>query len=146
MAILRVVGLLCIVIFQLSSCLSGPKRAKREFDVDEMPDRMIDNFEYILEELAIVDKHVHDVNDSLIEYIQGHVENKLNKLDLLEDLMKHVINRQRKFLHCKTTKTCVKQPLSKRPKLIFKTYYCLMQVIKRSILQYFRPSLSYHLS
>ena len=97
MAILRAVGLLCIVLFQLSSCRSGPKRAKREFDVDDMPDRMIDNFERILEELALVDKHVHDVNDSLIEYIQGHVEKKLNKLDHLEDLMKHVLNKQRKF-------------------------------------------------
>ena len=42
---------------------------------------------------------------------------------------------------------------SKRtPKLVFKTNYCLIQVksiaecSKGSILQYFRPSLSYHLS
>ena len=28
----------------------------------------------------------------------------------------------------KYSKTCVKQPLSKRPKLVFKTKYCLMQV------------------
>ena len=50
------------------------------------------------------------------------------------------------------SKTCVKRPLSKRPKIGFKTNYLLMQVksiaecSKWSILQYFRPSLSYHLS
>ena len=50
------------------------------------------------------------------------------------------------------SKTCVKQPPSKRPKLVFKTNYRLMQVksiaecSKGSILQYFQPSLSYHLS
>ena len=48
------------------------------------------------------------------------------------------------------SKTCVKQPLSKRPQLVFKTNYPLMQVksiaecSKGSILQYFRPSLNYH--
>ena len=52
----------------------------------------------------------------------------------------------------KYSKTCVKQPLSKRPKIVFKTNYRLLQVksiaecSKRSILQYFRHSLSYHLS
>ena len=50
------------------------------------------------------------------------------------------------------SKTCVKQPLSKRPKMFFKTDYPLMQVksfakcSKRSILQHFQPSLNYHLS
>ena len=59
------------------------------------------------------------------------------------------------------SKTCVKWPLSKRPKMVFKTNYRLMQVksiadlmqvksiaecSKGSILQYFRSSLSYHLS
>ena len=52
-------------------------------------------------------------------------------------------------LHCKFSKTCVKRPLSKRPKFVFKVNYRIMQV-KRfaewSILQYFRPSLRYHLS
>ena len=49
-------------------------------------------------------------------------------------------------------KTCVKRPLSKRSKIVFKTNYRLMQVksiaecSKGSIQQYFRPSLSYHLS
>ena len=46
------------------------------------------------------------------------------------------------------SKTCLKPPLPKRPKdqkLVFKTNYRLMQV-KRSILQYFQPSLRYHLS
>ena len=50
------------------------------------------------------------------------------------------------------SKTCVKQPLLKRPKKVFKTNYRLMQVksieecSKGSILQYFRRSLGYHLS
>ena len=50
------------------------------------------------------------------------------------------------------SKTCLVRPLSKRPKFVFKTNYRLMQVksiaecSKRSILQYFWPSLSYHLS
>ena len=50
------------------------------------------------------------------------------------------------------SKTCVKRPLSKDRKLIFKTNYRVMQVksiadcSKGSILQYFRPALSYHLS
>ena len=51
----------------------------------------------------------------------------------------------------KNSKTCVKQPLSKRPKMFSKIDYRLMQVkstciaecSKESILQYFRPSLSY---
>ena len=49
------------------------------------------------------------------------------------------------------SKTCIKWPLSKLPKLVFKTIYCLMQVksiaecSKGSILQYFRPSLNYQL-
>ena len=49
------------------------------------------------------------------------------------------------------SKTCLKPPLSKRPKLVFKTNYRLIQVksiaecSKGSILQYFRPALSYHL-
>ena len=52
---------------------------------------------------------------------------------------------------CKYNKTCVKRPLSKRPKSVFKTNYRLMQVksitecSKWSILQYFRPSLRYQL-
>ena len=54
----------------------------------------------------------------------------------------------------KYSKTCVKIPLSKAPKIGFKNWpnYHLMQVksiaecSKGSILQYFRPSLSYHLS
>ena len=50
------------------------------------------------------------------------------------------------------SKTCVKRLLSKRPKMNFKTKYRLMQVksiaecSKGSILQYLRPSLTYHLS
>ena len=52
----------------------------------------------------------------------------------------------------RTVKTCVKQPLSKRPKIGFQDQlllnagqkYCRM--LQESILQYFQPSLSYHLS
>ena len=54
------------------------------------------------------------------------------------------------FLYCET---CLKRPLKKKTKnLVFKTYYSLMQVksiaecSKGNILQYFLPSLSYHLS
>ena len=49
------------------------------------------------------------------------------------------------------SKTCLKRPLKRRPKLVFKTDYRLMQVksiaecSKGSILKYFLPSLSYHL-
>ena len=46
------------------------------------------------------------------------------------------------------SKTCLKWPLKRRPKMVFKANYRLMHVksIAGSILQYFRPSLSYHLS
>ena len=50
------------------------------------------------------------------------------------------------------SKTCLKGPLKNDQKLFFKTDYRLLQVkrivecSKGSILQYFRPSLSYHLS
>ena len=50
------------------------------------------------------------------------------------------------------SKTCLELSLKKDGKLVFKTYYRLMQAksiaecSKESILQYFQPSLSYHLS
>ena len=50
------------------------------------------------------------------------------------------------------SKTCFKRPLKKKTKLFFKTEYRLMQgksnpeCSKGSNLQYFRPSLRYHLS
>ena len=60
------------------------------------------------------------------------------------------------------SKPCIKRPLSKSPKLVFKINYRLMQVKSiaecskgsilqyfrpnESLLQYFRPSFSYHLS
>ena len=53
---------------------------------------------------------------------------------------------------CLYSKTSVKWPFLKRPKMVFKTNYPLMKVTsvaecsKGSILQYFWPSLSYHLS
>ena len=43
------------------------------------------------------------------------------------------------------SKICVKQPLSKRQKVVFQDQFSLI-VGKGSILQYFRPTLSYHLS
>ena len=49
------------------------------------------------------------------------------------------------------SKICVKRSLSKRQKMVFKTDYRFMQIksiaecSKGSILQYFRPSLIYHL-
>ena len=52
----------------------------------------------------------------------------------------------------KYSKTCLKRPLKRRPKLVSKTDYCLMQVKSiaecstGSILHFFWPSLSYHLS
>ena len=54
--------------------------------------------------------------------------------------------------HLNTEKNCHKRPLKKDQKWAFKTNYRLMQVksiagcSKGSILQYFRPSLSYHFS
>ena len=47
------------------------------------------------------------------------------------------------------SKTCVKQPLSKRPKIVFQDQFLLdagQKYCRMSILQYFLPSLSYHLS
>ena len=57
------------------------------------------------------------------------------------------------FICCRYSKTCLKWPLkANTKKLVFKTDYRLMQVnsiaecSKGSILQYFQPSLSFHLS
>ena len=56
------------------------------------------------------------------------------------------------IINCKYSKTCLKRSLSKRPTLVLKTNYRLMQVkriaecSKWSILQYPQPSLKYHLS
>ena len=44
------------------------------------------------------------------------------------------------------SKTCVKQPLSKRLKICFQDQLWLSAGQKYSILQYFRPSLSFYLS
>ena len=57
-----------------------------------------------------------------------------------------------KMKYVSYSKTCVKRRPPKRPKIGFQDNYHLMQVksiaecSKGSILQYFRPSLSYHLS
>ena len=68
-------------------------------------------------------------------------------------LVGDILNRE---VHLLDAKVCTVKPVlsghSKRPKLVFKTDYRLMQVqsiaecSKGSILQYFRPVLSYHLS
>ena len=71
----------------------------------------------------------------------------------------HNIHAKIKFMSRKchnhilhTVKPVLSGHSKRRPKLVFKTYYRLMQVkrfaecSKGSILQYFRPSLSYHLS
>ena len=50
------------------------------------------------------------------------------------------------------SKTCLKQPLSKRPKIGFQEQLSLIagqkycRMLQGCILQYFRPPLSYHLS
>ena len=51
------------------------------------------------------------------------------------------------YIHDKIHKTCLKWPLLKRPKIGFQGQLLLNAGQKYcSILQYFRPSLSYHLS
>ena len=56
------------------------------------------------------------------------------------------------MMRVKNTRTCLKRPLSKRPKMVFKTNFSLnagqkyCRMLPRSNLQYYKPSLSYHLS
>ena len=45
-----------------------------------------------------------------------------------------------------TVKPVLSGHSKRRPKLVFKTNYCLMQVKSIAESQYFRPLLSYHLS
>ena len=81
-----------------------------------------------------------------------HVDNTaakaLRTLGFLRRNMFHCTDSVRERTY---SKTFVKRPFSKRP-LVFKTNYRLMRVksiakcSKRSILQYFRPSLSNYLS
>ena len=67
------------------------------------------------------------------------------------DLGPNCLARKELMPHYRYSKTCLKRPLSKRPKMVFKTNYRLMQInsiakcSKGSILQYFRPSFNYHL-
>ena len=62
----------------------------------------------------------------------------------------HQKGLQSNYIYCSAT--FVKRPLSKRPNMVFKTDFRLMQVksiaecFQMSILQYFRPLLSYQLS
>ena len=84
----------------------------------------------------------HDSRSSM--YHHKHVNTSAG----LETIIAYLIVMEKRQLLYST----VKRPLSKRPKIVFKTNYRLMQVksiakcSKGSILQYFRPSLSYQLS
>ena len=53
------------------------------------------------------------------------------------------------MMRVKNTRTCLKRPLSKRPKMVFKTNFSLnagQKYCRMLNLQYYKPSLSYHLS
>ena len=73
------------------------------------------------------------------------LERNESKLYLLKDYQSHI--------HVYTVKPVLSGHSKRRPKLVFKTGYRLMQVQSIAecpkpwnILQYFRPSLSYHMS
>ena len=75
-------------------------------------------------------------------------DSEIDKLQKSNKMLKDMVDRYvRQY-----SKTCLKRPLKKNTKLVCKTDYHLMQVksiaecSKGSILQYFRSSLSYHLS
>ena len=79
-----------------------------------------------------------------IEYLQ--------RMMLVQELVTGAMVEPRKEVCIGTVKPVLSSHSKRRPKVIFKTDYRLMQVItiaecsKGSILQYFRPSLSYHFS
>ena len=86
------------------------------------------------------------VNRILIQWCNCHLKNG----GLLQSLKRVYCCHEKSLKFCKT---CLKGPLKKSTKnLFFNTNYSLMQVksiaecSKRSILQYFRPSFSYHFS
>ena len=91
----------------------------------------------------------------LIPGYRGYTVDSLKKLNILDDIMISADERhyfkglaRRRGLY---SKTCLKRPLNKYQKLVFKTDDSLMQFesiaeCTKGILQYFRPSLSYHLS
>ena len=68
---------------------------------------------------------------------------RCSQYSVLNNIEKHVLNS---LLHLVYNQTCVKRPLSKRPKNSFQDQLSLNAGQKHCILQYFRPSLSYHLS
>ena len=99
-----------------------------------------------------------------IRVIAVHFCNKYHRLDCMFHALSTISSTEYSLLFdaistkilCASSytiysKTCLKPPLSKRLKLVFKTNYRLIQVkriaecSKGTILQYFRPSLSYHL-
>ena len=83
---------------------------------------------------------------NLLLRIPGRDSLRLGSSECLQQVL---LKKLKKYLLKIFSQTCVKQPLSKRPKMTFKTDNRLMQVksiAKGSILQYFQPSLSYHLS
>ena len=68
------------------------------------------------------------------------------------DVLCYVISRWQKWSLVGNYKTCVKRVLSRTPKIVFQDQLSLnagqkyAECSNGSILQYFRPSLSYHLS
>ena len=81
----------------------------------------------------------------------------LNDVIIVTFMVSTLVSKQRSIQSCVSlySATCLNRPLSKRQKkMVFKTNCRLMQVKSiaecsmgmGSILQYFRPSLSYHLS
>ena len=86
--------------------------------------------------------HVHHTPSAL----QGLKNRKGNFNFCIKYILTVTYNTKEQFILFGYRKTCVKLPLSKRPKLVFKTNYRLMQVkniaecSKGSILQSFSPS------
>ena len=70
----------------------------------------------------------------------------------LFDRQRHAPFLKAPFLKPSYNKTCLKQPLKMRPKFYFQNWQSLnvgqkySKMLQRSILQYFWPALSYHLS
>ena len=83
---------------------------------------------------------------------QETIKLRCKRATLKNNNHKMVFKTNYPFMQLKNIAECSKGHSQKDQKLVFKTNYCLMQVksiaecSKGSILQYFRPSLSYHLS
>ena len=81
----------------------------------------------------------------LIIFSLSSGEDQIEKLQELERLLAQAQHDKMRILEDQVCKTCVRQPLSKRPKIGFQDQLWL-NAGQRSILQYFWHSLSYHLS